>query len=63
MVGGVTPGLYFSDFHWGGSEFRLAMTSVAGSISKVGAQIPAHSAGKFFLLCLPLPRLFRGFLP
>jgi len=53
-------GAVFVKFSLGGSEFRLAMTSGAGSISKVGAKIPAHSAGNFFLLCLPPPRLFRG---
>ena len=43
----------------GGSEFRLAMTSGAGSISKLGAQIPARSAGNFFYCAFP-PQLFRG---
>ena len=56
-----TQALYLSDFHWGGGlKFRLAMTSGAGSISKVGAQIPARSAGNFFY-CAPLPpQLFCG---
>ena len=51
-------GAVFVKFSLGGSEFRLAMTSGAGSISKVGAKIPAHSAGNFFLLCLPPPDFF-----
>ena len=47
------PGLYLSDFHWGGSEFPLAMTSGAGSISKVRGTNSGAQRRKIFFTVPP----------